>query len=225
MFFRMSVAPAAMGISTSVHLVLSVRCEGEFTVLIFLFLKRYFCSYFVYVFLKWHWLIFFRHIAISDFSLMPENVKNPEVKAQPGSLLRANWLATSNKGFLCFSMPRFQSVFTRAGEGPRECFIPEALFEDSWFLVAIFPQISFKKEHDTNMSFIILSMAGGDCVQRCVAMGGDYVCKYEWPWEVIMAQEVTVSTGDEWPWEVAVSSGGNNVIEGGYGYERWLCPQ
>lgn len=81
---RMSVAvfiaPAAMGMSASLHLVLSVRCEEVFIVLIFLFLKRYFYSYFVYVFLKWHWIIFFRHIAISDFSLMQETVKNPEVR-------------------------------------------------------------------------------------------------------------------------------------------------
>lgn len=60
-------------------LSLSARREEVFIVLVFLFLKRYFYSYFVYVF-KWHWIIFFRHIAISDFSLMQETVKNPEVR-------------------------------------------------------------------------------------------------------------------------------------------------
>lgn len=64
----------------------------------------------------------------------------------------------------------------QAGEGLSEHFVPETLFEDSWLLEAISPQINFKKECDIKMRLTMLSMTGG----------------------------VTVHTGDVEPWKVTV---------------------
>ena len=65
---------------------------------------------------------------------------------------------------------------------------PEVLLEHPWILSGSSPQISFKRECDINMSFIMLCMTGSDYIQgsnsgtgsdcvyrRCVAMGDDCV--------------------------------------------------
>lgn len=105
------------GKSISLHLVLSMGCEGGL-VFIFLILNINLYSYFVFTFIKWHWLSFLRHIAIFSFLFDCQRtiliiLLLSYTDRKMGRVLRLGtaWASSSQGRLVCNGWKRFLFLF------------------------------------------------------------------------------------------------------------------